>query len=222
MHAFNVLSAASVAAKLIQAKPELEQVIPAAYQRVGLSEGGGARESLAIRLVRLFEAAEPSWPEVLQFLRNHTGRPAQDAARTAEDASATLPNSEAQRLLTLVKSGAKPTVDLFDGAVEFGIGPRELDVVQKFDIGIQSSARSPTLVRCLLDYPLETPCLFAIELSSPSRGIVEICDAIVRQYALIYRTPERYGVWGHDMSDLIVEGLLYYPDENLIYAAMGS
>jgi hypothetical protein len=38
----------------------------------------------------------------------------------------------------------------------------------------------------------------------------------------IYERPDRYGIWGHDIGDLWIEGLEYYPKEQLIYAQIGS
>jgi len=57
----------------------------------------------------------------------------------------------------------------------------------------------------------------------PSRGPSGTsAGAFAEQYARIYER-RRYGdgIWGHDIGDLWIEGLEYYPKEQLIYAGSG-
>ena len=53
----------------------------------------------------------------------------------------------------------------------------------------------------------------------PARGLT--LGAAVPCYR-IYEHPDRYGVWGHDLADLWIEGLAYYPKHRLIWATIGS
>jgi hypothetical protein len=80
----------------------------------------------------------------------------------------------------------------------------------------------PTTVRGLIDYPLERPCLFTIHVGEEPWSIWDICLAFAEQYARIYEEPEKYGVEGHDMTDLWIEGLVYFPEKKLIYPHVGS
>src|SRR5262249_51886020 len=56
----------------------------------------------------------------------------------------------------------------------------------------------PTTVRGLIDYPLEKPCLFTINIGEEPWSVWDICCAFADQYARIYEQSEKYGVWGHD------------------------
>src|SRR5262245_51716956 len=80
----------------------------------------------------------------------------------------------------------------------------------------------PTSVRGLIDYPLERPSLFPISVGEAPWSLWDICCAFAEQYVRIYEEPEQYGVWGHDLSDLWIERLLYFPEKDLIYPHMGS
>jgi hypothetical protein len=80
----------------------------------------------------------------------------------------------------------------------------------------------PKTVRGLIDYPLERPCLFPIEVGDEPWSLWDIYCAIADQYARIYEDPEKYGIEGHDLGDLWIEGLFYYPKKKLIYPHIGS
>jgi hypothetical protein len=80
----------------------------------------------------------------------------------------------------------------------------------------------PATVRVLLDYPFERPCLFTVEVGEEPWSVWDVCCAIADQYARIYEEPDRYGVEGHDLGDLWIEGLYYYPEKRLIYPHIGS
>ncbi|MGL6096314.1 MAG: hypothetical protein ACRC7O_11025 [Fimbriiglobus sp.] len=80
----------------------------------------------------------------------------------------------------------------------------------------------PVTVRCLLDYPLEVPVLFTIETGNEPWDLWAICCAIADEYTRVYQTPEAYGIWGHDLTDLVIEELLYFPEERLIFPLIGS
>jgi len=93
---------------------------------------------------------------------------------------------------------------------------REGDVLSSEPEGL------PLTVRGLIDYPVEVPVLFQIETGQDPWSLWDICCAFADQYAKIYEQPARHGVWGHDLADLWIEGLVYYPEEQLIYPLMGS
>jgi hypothetical protein len=77
-------------------------------------------------------------------------------------------------------------------------------------------------VRGIIHYPLEVPVLFPIEVGPEPWSLWDVCCAFADQYVRIYEHPGRYGVWGHDLSDLAITGLTYYPDHELIDADISS
>jgi len=54
----------------------------------------------------------------------------------------------------------------------------------------------PTTVRGLIDYPLERPSFFTVDVGPAPWSVWNICCAFAEQYARIYEQPEKYGVWG--------------------------
>ena len=53
-------------------------------------------------------------------------------------------------------------------------------------------------------------------------SVWDICCAFADQYEKMYEDPERHGVWSHDLTDLWIERLVYFPQERLLYAWIGS
>ena len=49
-----------------------------------------------------------------------------------------------------------------------------------------------------------------------------VCNAIADQYVKIYSDPTAHAIWGHDIGHLVIEDLIYFEDENLIYPVVGS
>jgi hypothetical protein len=77
-------------------------------------------------------------------------------------------------------------------------------------------------VRGLIDYPLDQPVVFSIDLKSEMWYLWDILSAFSDQYARIYEDAERFGVWGHDLDDLWIDRLVYYPQKQLIYPYLSS
>jgi hypothetical protein len=80
----------------------------------------------------------------------------------------------------------------------------------------------PKKVRGLIDYPFEVATLFDIETTDNPWDVWDICCSFADQYMKLYERPEKYGIWGADLSSLWIEDLLYYPDHHLIYPRVGS
>jgi hypothetical protein len=80
----------------------------------------------------------------------------------------------------------------------------------------------PTLIHGLIDYPLEVRVRFEIPGGPEPWSLWDICRAFADQYARIYQEPERYGVWGHDLQDLSIDGLVYYEQEQFIFPLVSS
>jgi hypothetical protein len=87
---------------------------------------------------------------------------------------------------------------------------------------LEEGVEMPETVRGLIDYPLDKPVLFSIEVGKPPWYLWDILTAFADEYVRIYQQPARYGVWGHDLSDLWIERLFYYPERRLIYPFVGS
>jgi hypothetical protein len=157
------------------------------------------------------------------------------------------PDPEAQRLLDLVDEGRLDAIPMFS----LGFGPFEIagrKMVGDFDVSLmmlsfggrkerwldsgyvpeREAVRElelsdlPVTVRGLIDYPIKSPVLFTIETGSSPWSLWDICCAFADQYDKIYEHPERYGIWGHDLTDLWIERLVYYPEERLIHPFVGS
>jgi hypothetical protein len=95
------------------------------------------------------------------------------------------------------------------------------------------------------DYPLSRPFYFDFVSSkgyTRKQLIATICDTYKRIYQEEYDTAEnkkivnkkrtgllnrpstngKYGIWGHDIEDLIIEGIYYFPKEKTVKLAIGS
>jgi hypothetical protein len=84
------------------------------------------------------------------------------------------------------------------------------------------SLELPEKVRGLINYPFEVATLFEIETRGSPWNVWDICCSFADQYLKLYECPERYGIWGDDLSSLWIEDLHYYPDHQLIHPVVGS
>jgi hypothetical protein len=100
--------------------------------------------------------------------------------------------------------------------------PEEAGEHQVGDVCRVENEGLPVTARGLIDHPLEVPILFTIETGGEPWSLWDICCAFADQYAKIYEHPQQYGVWGHDLHDLWIEGLLYYPGQRLIRPLVSS
>lgn len=80
----------------------------------------------------------------------------------------------------------------------------------------------PDKVMGLIDYPFRIATVFEIETGVDPWDVWDICCVFADRYSQLYETPERYGIWGADLSSLWIENLVYYPDHQLIYPLVGS
>jgi hypothetical protein len=64
--------------------------------------------------------------------------------------------------------------------------------------------------------------LFEIETGEEPWDVWRILCSFADEYVKVYEDAERFGVWGHDITDLWIDGLAYLPDERLIYPFMSS
>ncbi|MGE0432231.1 MAG: hypothetical protein AB7K09_24735 [Planctomycetota bacterium] len=81
----------------------------------------------------------------------------------------------------------------------------------------------PTTLKVLLDYPLSVPVVFEWQADSDHYWDVwELIGAICTHYQRIYAEADRYGVWGHDIGDLVIESIEFSRSLGLIVPSIGS
>jgi hypothetical protein len=250
MDPVDVLTLSATAAQALRTAREPEAALASAYGVLGREPPGDQGEDLAVRITRLMVEAGPKRQDVLRHLRQHArgpygnrlaggwGKETREALRPAE------PDPEALRLRDFLEA-AEAGRDVFrEGFGPFEIATRSVPayfggrtVVERDgqrlspeEAGelrggdrLQSEPEGlPSRVRGLIDYPFETPVLFEIETGAEPWSVWDICCAFADQYEKLYEDPERYGAWGHDLADLWIERLVYFPEERLLYAEIGS
>ena len=62
-----------------------------------------------------------------------------------------------------------------------------------------------------LRYPLSVWAKVKIQYSS----IYELIDTIKKGYKEIYSNPDKFGIWGHYISDLVIEGIEIFKDGDI-------
>lgn len=74
-----------------------------------------------------------------------------------------------------------------------------------------------------LDYPLDTNHKFVVKgpMTATQLGIA-ICQEYGKIYAEDAKDPEKYGIWGHDIGDLYIEGVKVNLLTKRVYVDVGS
>jgi hypothetical protein len=250
MDPVDVLTIATHAAQMIRTGKDPEKIIQGAYKALKLPRPEDGEDSLALRIVRLTEAAGGEREKLMQYLSKHMGsplinRPAKGWGGAVEPgAVGAADDAEAEELLEYVESeeesardmmGNFPSVAVADKRVSGFFGGRTIIIRKGKRLTEEKAGKAragdqitmekeglPQTVRGLIDYPLERPCLFTIHVGDEPWSVWDVCCAIADQYARIYEEPDKYGIEGHDLGDLWIEGLLYYPEKRLIYPHIGS
>lgn len=84
------------------------------------------------------------------------------------------------------------------------------------DIDFKKSIKA----RMTIDYPVENYVEFEVEFKT----LHELVDEIRRAYHFVYKDADKgnpFGIWGHDIGDLWIEGISIYPG-NIIDLSIGS
>jgi hypothetical protein len=218
MNPVDTLTIASNFAQRIRCCDDFEQAISACYAALGIPQPQDADDRIALRIVRIVDAASGRQDVLNEALANQPGTGLLNRRGNAAEALHS-PDPAIQSLLDQVHEGEGEAVELWPDMPCFGLADRSFDHFIEIDVVGQ---KLPAKVSCILDYPLNSPVMFDIELGEDSWSAKDICNAIADKYSAIYSNPEGYGIWGHDMLDLVIEGLQYIPDKNLIYAEIGS
>jgi len=116
---------------------------------------------------------------------------------------------------------------VWDDACAMMIDPKyseESKIIQPNEVIIKAHT-----IEIEYDYPLETTVRFK---HTDKRGWTRrrLFKAIQKDYLRIYREEDAaeydddspYGIWGHDLGDLHLEGLTYDPDKKLVTLIIGS
>lgn len=252
MDPVDVLTVAVHAAQLVRSGNDPEKALSEAYHALGLARPDDGDDSLAVRIARLADSAGVKRDELVRFLNTQAGplplnrpdsgwggaiEPAadQDESETDPEVAELMQYAEAEEDSAREMMGDFPAFSVAEKRVGGWFGGRTIIVrkgkrlteeqagkVRDGDSIETESEGLPTTVRALIDYPLERPCLFTIHVGDEPWSVWEICCAFAEQYRRIYEQPEKYGIWGHDLTDLWIEGLLYYPEKNLIFPLIGS
>jgi hypothetical protein len=228
----DLLRLAAQAAQAIRMAGDLDSGLTAGYTFLDQNPPRDKKDDPAVRIARLVCAAGERRADLLQHLWSLPHGGALLLNRPDEEPNEDLaePDAEAERLYKIVNSSKHKRLDMMeDGFPSFSIVRREVGgtfggrwVSGKGGVMRYKSDNLPESVRGLIDYPLEVPVVFPINAGSEPWSIWDICCAFAEQYVRVYEHPHRYGVWGHDIGDLWIEGLEYFPKEKLIYAHIGS
>jgi hypothetical protein len=251
MDPVDVLTVAVHAAQLIRSGADPEEAMAGAYEALRLKRPDDGDDPLAVRIARLADAAGTKRDELIEVLNKQAGplplnRPKRGwggavEPGTFEDKDA---DTEAEELVSYAEAEEESAREMMGDFPAFSMAHKRVSgffggrtvVIRK---GKRLTAEQageiragdaiemereglPTTVRGLIDYPLEQPCLFTIHVGDEPWSVWDICCAFAEQYARVYEQAEKYGISGHDLTDLWIERLLYFPEKRLIYPHVGS
>jgi len=74
----------------------------------------------------------------------------------------------------------------------------------------------------ILSYPLTGKHAFSVKVGTSIVSVGDIVWAICQAYRAAYADPKHYGIWGHDIGDLFIEGCEVDPEAGIIDPTMGS
>jgi hypothetical protein len=251
MDPVDILTLAMHAAQLIRSGNDPEEALVGAYKALRLRRPDDGDDPLAVRIVRLADAAGEKRDKLIEFLTKQAGplplnRPKKGWGGAVEPTAADKEqaDAEAEELLSYAETEEGSAREMMANFPAFAVAQKRVEgyfggrtiIVRKGKRlteeqageiregdAIETEAEGlPTTVRGLIDYPLERACLFTIKVGEEPWSVWDICCAFAEQYARVYEQPEKYGIWGHDLADLYIERLLYFPEKRLIYPEVGS
>lgn len=78
--------------------------------------------------------------------------------------------------------------------------------IESWDTKARDIWLPPDLVYELtIDYPLDTPAIFKIKTGRAGLSTAGLMSKIAKCYYKVYKNEDKYGIWGHDLSDLHFE-----------------
>lgn len=222
MDTVDLLTMAVDVARMVRSVGDPDTLLRAACQHIGCTSTLGDAP-LSVRVVRLLEEAGERRPALREFLRARQGplylnRPLSEWELQPKSNDQKVPEIQSLTEFLDSEEGQATGIDLFgDRAMPYKVGSREAVHYIKFE-GVEQ----PSQARGLIDYPLGKPVLFSITLGEHGWYLWDILTAFSDQYAKIYENPGQYEIWGHDLDDLWIEQLHYYPSKKLIHPLVGS
>ncbi|SRR5258706_6526389 len=73
-----------------------------------------------------------------------------------------------------------------------------------------------------IDYPLSTCATFKLKTGKQGMGLIRLLNEIGKAYTKVYVQDEHYGIWGHDIGDLVIEGININYKNKTISLSVGS
>lgn len=80
----------------------------------------------------------------------------------------------------------------------------------------------------IIDYPLDKPAIYKIHTSKTGMGMLALISKIGKLYEKTYEDEDatedggRYGIWGHSIEDLCLEGITVDHKKKRITLSIGS
>lgn len=59
----------------------------------------------------------------------------------------------------------------------------------------------------IIGYPLNNPAKIEVKTGKTGMGVANLLAKIGESYRNVYDNAERFGIWGHDIDDLILSGV---------------
>jgi hypothetical protein len=74
----------------------------------------------------------------------------------------------------------------------------------------------------VIDYPLSTPYIRKFNTGKNGAGFLRVVREVSKAYQHAYKNDDKYGIWGHDIGDLVLEGIKVNENTKTITLAVGS
>jgi|ERR1019366_4700639 hypothetical protein len=59
----------------------------------------------------------------------------------------------------------------------------------------------------IIDYPVSNPATYKLHTGKSGMGLCRLLKEIGKAYEKVYAAEDKYGVWGHFITDLAIEGI---------------
>jgi len=97
-----------------------------------------------------------------------------------------------------------------------------ISVIYLSDMSGNIELQPNTLYTLLITYPLNSGVEFLIHSGDNGCGLISLLSDIGKAYEKVYASPEQFGIWGHDIGDLVLESISVDHDKRLITLSVGS
>ena len=74
----------------------------------------------------------------------------------------------------------------------------------------------------IIDYPVSTWARYKIRTGKKGMGLGKLLGVIGKSYEKVYAAETKYGVWGHYITDLAIEGIQIDFEKKVIRLDVGS